>query len=80
MQFSSCNCVFVSCCPVCTTNLTHHLSFFHLIALTELEVHRLWSLLLFGLFLQLLLLLYVYLNVYCSGFGGLLNLCIVWDL
>ena len=79
MRFSSCNCVFVSCCPVCTTNLDHLLSFFHLIALTELEGHWLWSLLLCSLFLPLLLLLYVYLNVYCSGFGGLINF-VVWDL
>ena len=78
-HFSSCNFVFVFCCPVCTTNLTHHLSFFHLIALTELEDHWLWSLLLFGLFLPLLLLLCVYLNVDWCGFGGLLNF-VVWDL
>jgi hypothetical protein len=79
VRFSSCYCVFVFCFPLRATNLTHHLSFFHLIALTELKDQWLWSLLSFGLFVPLLLLLYVYLNVDCSWFCGLLTF-LVWDL
>ena len=68
-------CVCVSCFPVHTANLIHHISFFHLIALTVWEDYWLWSLLLFGFFLLVLLLLYLYWNVDCSCFGGLLKLC-----
>ena len=71
--------VYVSCFPVHSGNLIHHISFFYLIALRVWEDHWLWSLLLFGFFLSLLLLLYLYLNVDCSWFGGLLTF-VVWDL
>lgn len=79
MRFCSCNCVCVSCFPINSANRIHHISFLHFIALRVWEGHWLWSLLLFGFFLSLLLLLYFYLNVDCSWFSGLL-MFVVWDL